>query len=79
MTQLATHAKPKILSETLIGPSKRFRLQKFQTRFATIEFFAFDANDITDADLRAGKLIEPFAQGNYMQVRAAITRRQKRG
>ncbi len=67
----------KILTNTLLGPNNRFRIQKFQTRFGTIEYFGFDAADITDAEVREGRLIEPFAQGNYMQVRTAITQRLK--
>lgn len=69
--------EPKILEEKFVDAAKRFRIQKFQTRFGTIEWFAFDAGDISDADVRAGHSIEPFAQGNYMQVRTAITRRIK--
>lgn len=69
--------QPKILETRFIDSTKRFCIQKFRTRFGTIEWFAFDANDISDEQVRAGDLIEPFAQGNYMQVRCAITRRQK--
>jgi len=66
-----------IVRQWLIGPHKRFRLTKFRTRFDTIEWFAFDAADITDDEVRKGKLIEPFAQGDFNAVAQAIRRRQE--
>lgn len=67
----------KILRQWLIGPHKRFRLTKFQTRFGTVEWFAFDAADITDSEVREGKYLEPFAQGEFGLVCAAIRARQE--
>jgi hypothetical protein len=52
-------------------------LSKFATRFGDVTYFAFDAGDISDADVRAGKLIEPFAQGPYKAVRSAISKRMR--
>lgn len=69
-------ADTKILSERFVGPNLRYRITKFATRFGTIEYFGFDAGDITDADIAAGHSIEPFAQGTYRAVMAAIRNRR---
>ena len=39
--------------------------------------YAYDAGDITDAEVRAGKRIEPFACGTATEVRRAIQKRLK--
>jgi hypothetical protein len=66
--------QPKILSETFVD-LHRFRIVKFRTRFNEIEFFVYDAADISDDDRRAGKEIEPFFQGDWSNALAAIWKR----
>jgi hypothetical protein len=68
--------EPKIIASEFIGEHKRFRLDTLATRFDTVECFAFDAQDISDEQVRAGELIEPFAQGSREACMAAIGARR---
>ena len=69
--------KPKIASRSFFCRN-RFCLDRFETRFGEAEWFIADADTVSDADVKAGKLPDVVYQGDYHGALAFIKREQEK-